>query len=406
MNQSNKERLILLMSGTIAISLVALVVKPLIPSPTPSPTITTTPVAKEVLDQDKLTIGLVSSRQQRGRVELDYNLFEDYLKSTFGDRVAIQIQGDQDQYEYAKDQIAKKNWDLVFTLSPMLSIAARNNGYYFAAKMFPQSKTPYYTGAIFVRRDSNIQSIDQLNAQTTIALGGANSPHSFYLPVYDLYGKSVKIIKDLNNDEIINKVETGQVDAGAGVYIALKDNPRFKIIYQSRSIPGSGVYLSPNLTPKDRETIKRVMLTAPINIQNKANYGASQEVNYQNFLEIVHRTEEVLQCADFRNNPVDLFCRSDPPNSPLPLKLSPKINGRVNGNRNVTSEAIQLTLSGSDGQTYQVFVNPQVLKLVPSMPDITNIHGTNLQIIGVDPVKVGGTLELKVVHSSQIVVMK
>lgn len=362
-------------------------------------------VTPPALEANSLTIGIVSALQRKdsSSIELNYNLLIEHFKSTFGNRVKINIEGKENEYQYAKNEITKKNWDIVFTLSPMLSIAAKASGYSFAAKMFPQSKEPYYTAALFVKSDSNIKSIKDIKPQTTVALGSDNTPHSFYLPIYDLYGKTVKVIKNLSNETIVNMVANGNsnvgADVGAGVYNRLKNDSRFRIIYQSRAIPGSGVYLSPKLSNKDRETIKKVLLDAPQEIQTKANYGNGTEVDYKEFQSIVDRTEQILQCADFRNNPVELFCQND-------INAQPKITGRVNGSQYITSDIIQMTLSGQEGQIYHVIIEERILTKIPNMPRIQNIHGTYLRIIGVNPVdESGGAKKLSVNQLQQIEVI-
>lgn len=136
-----------------------------------------------------LTIGTLSDPKYNGDLA-DY-LRKELIPSNFiefflGKKVDLAIDGDQNlAYQEAKNRIAKKQWDIAFTLSPIVSVAAKDNGYRFAALMFPENP-PYYQSALYVRADSPIQSLNDITPSTVIALGGFNSASSFYMPVYDL----------------------------------------------------------------------------------------------------------------------------------------------------------------------------------------------------------------------------
>lgn len=176
-------------------------------------------------------------------------------------------------------------------------------------RMFPD-REPYYSSAIFVRKDSPINSLGDLNAQTKIALGDFNSASSFYMPVYDLYGKTVAVTYGHRGRRIRDMVLEGKVDAGAGTYERIKDNPAYKLIHISRKIPGPSVYLSPQLGETERQQIKDALLTAPSDIKSQAEFVESPEVDYTEFRKISQRVEMVLGCADFSKAVVKFFCSS------------------------------------------------------------------------------------------------
>lgn len=121
-----------------------------------------------------LTIGILSSSDY-------YEGLTDYLKREFGNKVQIIIDGgDKLSYEEARKRMINREWDISFTLSPMLSIAAKNNGYTHTGRMFPKND-PYYQAVLFTKADSPIKSISDLNETHTIALGDFNSVSSFYV---------------------------------------------------------------------------------------------------------------------------------------------------------------------------------------------------------------------------------
>ena len=124
----------------------------------------------------------------------------------------IVIEGDEDlPYQEAKNKLATKQWDIAFTLSPMISVAAQDNGYHWAARMFA-NYPPYYQSALFVKANSPIRSLADLSPSTKIALGDFNSASSFYMPSYDLYGKTLLVDMGYRGDDIREMVSSGQAD--------------------------------------------------------------------------------------------------------------------------------------------------------------------------------------------------
>lgn len=388
----------------IAFSLLAIAIKLLIPSAedrgqtifTSSPD-TASLRPKRVLETKSLIVGIWNSRK-------DYLPLEEYLRKELGNQVKVVIDGDENlSYKDAKNQIIRKQWDIVFTRSPMLSIVAKDNGYSFAGRMFAKSPTPYYQSVLFVRSDSKIRSLADLKSTTTIALGEFNSPHSFYMPVYDLYGLSLRVDMGHKGSEIIEMVRTGKADIGAGVFSYLKSNPNYREIHVSRDIPGSGVYLSPQLSESDRATIKQVLLDAPAEVQEKANYGKGEEADYANFIGITKRAEEVLSCANFARNPVNFFCPTDDSiKSNIPGGV---IVGRVNGYTFAESDIIHMNLLGNNNKVYRVVLTRQLLNQVPNVPTLRELRDKTIRVIGVQPIPKGGTLEVKINQPNQLEVL-
>ena len=258
------------------------------------------------LAKTPLRIGILSSPDQ-------YASFKSYLKQQLGSKALdVIIEGNSDiSYAEAQDKIANQEWDIVFALSPMNGIKAKDNGYTWLARMFPQLPLTYQA-ALYVKSNSPIQSVNDIKSNTKIALGDFNSASSFYMPAYDLYGKSITVTTGHRGNKIKDLVASGIVDVGAGVYSTVKDNPQFRVIQVSREIPGSGVYLSPKLAPSSQEQIRQILMNAPKAIQQAANYGPGQEPHYAVFRAISRRADEVMGCADFDRQPVQFFCKVEP----------------------------------------------------------------------------------------------
>jgi len=127
---------------------------------------------------------LVSPARKNRRLQHSNNLQK---------QLSIKVKVDRDTpYQQNSQHIASKDWNIAFTRSPIFSIVAEDNKYFGVATMY-LDKPPFYRAAFYVRADSNIQSIADINSSTTIALGSPKSAPAFYLPIYTLYGKSLRI---------------------------------------------------------------------------------------------------------------------------------------------------------------------------------------------------------------------
>ncbi len=234
----------------------------------------------------------------------------DYLK---GKRIKVVVEGSKKlSYGEVKQRLSGKRWDITFAKSPMISTFAQKQGYSYLAGMFPDSTS--YNSGIFVKKNSPIRSIDDIKPSTVVALGDFNSASSFYMPAYDLYGKTFSR-KLARSESPMDMVGKGKADVGAATIDGIQSNKsKFRIIHQSRDIPGSGVYLSPYFSSQ-HEKIKQVLLAAPVNIRDSsaANYDDVPEPNYAEFDKIAARVDKIVECVDFNRNPINLFCTKKPP---------------------------------------------------------------------------------------------
>jgi len=325
---------------------------------------------------DTLMIGILSDPQDKDAMKtylediLKPNNIIDFFK---GETIEILIQGDSSiSYQEAKEKIRSQEWDIVFALSPVLSLYAKENGYTWAATMFPDSDT--YRAGLFVRKDSSIQSVDDINSNTSIALGSiADSASSFFIPVYDLFGKRLRVFPGNRGAEIIRMVETGQVDIGAAAISdnRVRENQNLRIILASREIPGSGVYISPSLSESDQRIIKREMLLAPAEIQKDFNYAAGDEHDYTEFKKVMNRVEEILICSDFNVEVVALYC-------PDGIQL---IQGRVSSWRTDSDGYWFSTNDSRDGRiSHSIFMTEQILQEVLDADNPDTLLGKEIQV--------------------------
>ncbi len=349
----------------------------------------TTPI---LLETNKLTIGVLGDDKIFTELKL-------YLHQKFGDRVQIQFEGNSEtNYQIAKDKIANKEWDIVFTLSPIISIAAQDNHYTWAAKMFAD-KPPFYQSVFFVRADSPIKSLEDMKPKTAIALGDFNSASSFYMPSYTLYGKKLTVDRGHRGKEIREMVKSGKVNVGVvGYPERINDRDlEFRIINKSRNIPGSGVYLSPKLSSQDRELLKYILLKDPqsVTASQQANYGAGEEPDYSQFKQVTNRVQSMLTCVDWSQKQISFYC----PEKEI------GIIGKVISALPASTDSNQahLELKISDRQTYRVLLPLSLINQIPGGGSLLNLKNKQVRLIDVKSSKdPDGKLKIKIDRVSQI----
>jgi serine/threonine protein kinase/ABC-type phosphate/phosphonate transport system substrate-binding protein len=309
------------------------------------------PIITKLVDaggNKKLTVGVIATRS----VTKDtYKSLLAFLKTELGSDVsyeieAVPIKDGQKAINQIKQKMANKEWDIVFTFLPNLSVAAQDNGYVYAARMSPERKEG--DSVFFVRADSRITRFDDIvdNPSLKIALGNFDSAQTFYVPLFHLYGTALQASYDNPTNDIFEKVKSGKADVGVGSSNAVlrrnssSPNPEaakgtpdssdaitqnkedvpatpsfetsapgerkaiFRVIKPRNEdipIPRSGVYISPQVSQAEREAIIKTLFKAPAQIQKQARYGQGEEPDYTLFRKVSGRVNEILKCADYRS---------------------------------------------------------------------------------------------------------
>lgn len=352
------------------------------------------------LQAKPLTIGVAI-----GAPDENYSALATHIQNQLGVPVVI----DQDTpYEQIPNRIANRQWDIAFTRSPIFSIVAEDNQYAGVALMFPEEGA-YYHAALYTREDSSIQSLADINSQTTIALGRPESAPTFHLPIYTLYGKSLRVGIGYPPREAIQLVKAGKIDVGAGRYSAVKKDPSLRIIAVSKAIPNAGVYLSPRLAQRDRNQITEALHNAPPAIQEDARYANSQIPNYDELKKIIARTESILGCPGFSlnsfdlNRSVNLYCREKPVASNF-SNNNYTIEGRVTEYKVVTTNEIEFTVLSPNNQIYRVLVAKQILNQIPLNP--IGAVDSFVQISNVEPQPLAaGSWRVTITNPKQLVLV-
>lgn len=328
----------------------------------------------------QLTIGVVNASWLRGKDQAKYTQIGEHIKSELSQQlhrdfvVKVDALGSRDKNTVIKvrKHLRDKDWDIVFTFSPMLSVDAETSQYIFAARMFPEQEN--WRSVFLVRADSSIQNIQDLNAKK-VALGSADNLPFYYWPIYYLHGLSLQLDKDNSPREIIEKLRSGEADAGVVVdsmwaNMQKKDpdlNKKMRAIaldedgnITSVPIPMAGVYLSPNLSDDERQYVKKILLNTPKEMrllttyQGKLEllYGAGQDIDYQNLKRITDRVDQILGCPDSQEEQVKLYCD--------------RFLGTIKSYSMEKNDYI-LKVNHND-MVYQVKIPDQVLKLIVLSP--------------------------------------
>lgn len=341
---------------------------------------------------EPLVIGIASPPKDE-----NYSALAAYLQK----QLNIKVEIDRDTpYQQNSQRIASKEWDIAFTRSPIFSILAEDNRYFGIATMYP-NRPFYYRSALYVRADSEIQSIADINSTTTIALGSPESAPTFHLPIYTLYGKSLKIDTGYSPTKTKELVKLGKIDMASSRYDAIKNDSQLRIIHISKAIPGAGVYLSPNLSQDDREKVINILSNAPAEVRSEANYLIKKIPDYDELRKILFRTESILSCPGFKVNSLslekttDVFCKHQQQNI---------IQGQVTEYTVSTPEDIEFKVVTPANAVYRVMVSRQTLNRIPINP--IDAVDESIQLKNVVPKRLNdGSWQVIVTAPNQLVLL-
>jgi phosphonate transport system substrate-binding protein len=219
----------------------------------------------------RLTIGLVNYDAGSASVE-KYQRFQTYL----AERLKATVELDPAFNELrAVEQIQSGEWSLVFAPAGLAAIALSQAQY---IPIFPLQGTPNLKSVLVVREDSPAQTLTDLTNET-LALGQPGSATGYYLPLYDLYGMTLKEIRFAPTPKtILGWLQESSVAAGAmsedDFQAHRRDfaNTPFRILHQSRGVPPGAVLLSPSVDRNQQRLIETAMKEAPANISADAGY--------------------------------------------------------------------------------------------------------------------------------------
>ena len=237
---------------------------------------------------EKWVVGLVS--YDSGAQSLDkYQNFKEYLgKQT---HKIIELEPALNELQ-AVQQINKKTWSVVFAPPGLAAIAIKNQ----YTPIFPLQGLNNLRSVLLVRDDSSVKTISDL-ANKVVALGQPGSAAEYYLPLYDLYGLTLKEVRFSPTPEtILEWLSQGTVDAGALSEEEFQKHRRqfgttkFRILHTSRAIPAGVVLIGPAVNLNEQEQIKTAMSQATASLVEDAGYIPNAKVpDYSQFVKLVEK---------------------------------------------------------------------------------------------------------------------
>ncbi|MEM6755262.1 MAG: PhnD/SsuA/transferrin family substrate-binding protein, partial [Cyanobacteria bacterium P01_C01_bin.38] len=185
----------------------------------------------------KVTVGVVSYGEED--ISLDkYEGFKNYIGAQTKSIVELEPTYNELQ---AIDQIRRNRWDIVFAPPGLAAIAIDKQLYEPLFSMGEVSSRQ--RSLLIVRDDSQIKKIPDL-ANKTIALGQIGSAAGYYVPLYDLYGLTLREIRFAPTPKTaLQWLNEGSIDAVAlseknfEIYRRQLAQTKFRIIHTSRWIP-------------------------------------------------------------------------------------------------------------------------------------------------------------------------
>lgn len=238
----------------------------------------------------RLTVGLVSYDAGAASVE-KFTPFQRYLEESLAATVELEPVFNEIR---AVEQIQAQEWDLVFAPAGLAAIAITDAQY---IPLFPLQGNPRQRSVLVVKEDAAVSALPDL-ANTAIALGEAGSATGYYLPLYDLYGLTLKEIQFAPTPKtVLQWVADDEVVAGAlseedfQQYRKELSSTPFRVLHESRVITSGAVLLSPRIERNQQRLIETAMKAAPASIASDAGYVPNAAV--PDFNQLIQLVEKV-----------------------------------------------------------------------------------------------------------------
>ncbi len=275
---------------------------------------------------ERWVVGLVS--YDAGAQSLDkYQKFKDYLGTQTHKIIELEPALNELQ---ALQQINNKTWSVVFAPPGLAAIAISHQQY---TPIFPLQGFSNLRSVLIVRDDSPCKNIADL-ANKVVALGQPGSAAGYYLPLYDLYGLTLKEIRfSPTPATILEWLSQGTADAGAlseeefQKYRNQFSTTQFRILHTSRPVPAGVVLVGPTIDANNQEQIKKIMTQATASIVEDAGYLPNATVpDYTQFVKLVEKVRPLeaqvkKQPAVLEFNPQG--AATPPPQTPPPQTTPP-----------------------------------------------------------------------------------
>jgi len=202
-----------------------------------------------------------------------FRLLAEFLSQRIGQPVELSMLS---RYGNIVERIAGKEIDAAFLGSFTGALASAQLGMEPVARPINLDGSSTYWGYLFVRRDSGIETVEQMRGRR-LALVERATTAGYIFPVAHFRGQGVEDLGEFfgevqfwgSHDASINAVLDGRADIGAAknTIWELVDSEtsrltsELRILATSPKVPSNGLFISPEVDPAIRATIQSTLLT-------------------------------------------------------------------------------------------------------------------------------------------------
>ncbi len=255
--------------------------------------------------EGKLIVGVLNYGG-RGEIINQYARFNRYLGEKTRSNIQLEPAFNENK---AIERLSQRAWSLVFAPPGLAAIAIADYQY---TPLFPLPGINNLRSLLIVRQDNSIRNLRQLEGKT-IALGEPGSATGYYLPLYNLYGLTLKAIEfSPTPASVLELVAQGKVAAGAvsmaefNLY-SPRTSTKLRILHTDpHYVPPGLVLISPDVERRRQEYIRKVMSEYPGTASQEVGYIPNAKVpDYRYMMAVVERVKPLT--SRLQNHPVRLF---------------------------------------------------------------------------------------------------
>lgn len=237
----------------------------------------------------KLVVGVVSYDAGARTVD-QYEEFKQYLAQQT--RAIVELEPVFNELQ-ALEQVRRRAWSIVFASPGLAAIAIGQEQY---IPIFSMQGVNNFRSLIVVLDESPIDSLGGL-ANEVIALGEPGSAAGYYLPLYDLYGLTLRQVRFAPTPKtMLEWISDGSIVAGAiaedQFQLYRRDFPgvNFRVLHTSRPVPPGLVLLGPTIDRNQQQQIEVALRQAPPTIVADAGYVPNVPLPaYDQFIQLIDK---------------------------------------------------------------------------------------------------------------------
>jgi phosphonate transport system substrate-binding protein len=253
----------------------------------------------------KLTVGVVTYGEESHVMNQYQRLIQSLQESL---ETIIELEPAYNELK-ALEQIEQQKWSIVFAPAGLAAISMSKANY---KPIFPLQGNNDSATVLVVRQDSPLQTMTDLDGQS-LGLGQPGSAAGYYVPLYELYGKTLAEIQIAPTPgTLLEWIAQHKVAVGALAKHELEQyrskfaKVQFRVIHTSRPIPQGSVLVSPSLDQNQQQLIQASMSQVVPAIAQEAGYITNaQPPNYKTLMAFIEKIKPIE--TRIRQKPAQLY---------------------------------------------------------------------------------------------------